>query len=143
MTSSSAVPPSASVERCACSDCRSGTGCAFVDVVTLDSGGPVTHAALRTGSVDVALLFTTDPALDEYVELADDRGVQPAENVTPLLRREVVERWGPDVVEVIDDTSDALSTDALRALNAADAEVAGSDDVGAIAAEWLRLEGTS
>ena len=115
-------------------------GVRFREVVTLDSGGPVTHAALRTGSVDVALLFTTDPALDEYVELADDRGVQPAENVTPLLRREVVERWGPGVVELIDDVSGALSTDALRTLNAADAEMAGSDDVGAIAAEWLRLE---
>ena len=116
-------------------------GLQFGDVVTLDGGGPVTHAALRAESVHVALLFTTDPSLDDYVELTDDRGLQPAENVTPLLHREVVERWGPDVVELIDGVSAALDTDTLRAMNAADAEEPGSDDVRAIAAEWLRSEG--
>ena len=30
----------------------------------------------------------------DLVELADDRGLQPAENVTPLVRAEVVDRWG-------------------------------------------------
>ena len=51
-----------------------------------DVGGPVTRRALGNGEIDVALLFTTDPALDEprARQLEDDRGLQPAENVTPL-----------------------------------------------------------
>ena len=46
--------------------------------------------------MDVALLFSTDPAIadDGLVELTDDLHLQPAENVTPLLRTEVVERVG-------------------------------------------------
>ncbi len=79
-------------------------GVTFGDVLALDPGGPVTRQALRNGEIDVALLFTTDPAIERegFVELTDDRGLQPAENVTPLIRSEVVERWGDDVVGVID-----------------------------------------
>ena len=85
-------------------------GITFADVVTLDAGGPLTHQALKTGSIDVALLFTTDPALDDYVELVDDKRLQPAENVTPLIHDEVVERWGADVVEPLEQVSRLLST---------------------------------
>ena len=68
-------------------------GLAFEEVVPLDAGGPVTRQALRNGDIDVALLFTSDPAIgdDSLVELVDDRGLQPAENVTPLVRSEVLE----------------------------------------------------
>ena len=54
--------------------------------------------ARATVTIDVALLFTTDPAIGgrDLVELEDDRDLQPAENVTPLVRDEVVERWGDD-----------------------------------------------
>ena len=41
----------------------------FADFVALDAGGPVTRQALDSGGVDVALLFGTDPRLDDYVEL--------------------------------------------------------------------------
>jgi osmoprotectant transport system substrate-binding protein len=112
-------------------------GLRFEKVVVLDAGGPVTHQALGDGGVDVGLLFTTDPDLDDYVELTDDKGLQPAENVTPLIRREVVERWGPNLVEVIDAVSRRLRTDTLRQLNAVDAEQPGSGDVAAIASAWL------
>ena len=42
----------------------------------LDAGGPVTRQALNDGYVDIALLFTTDPAIaaTSLVELVDDRG---------------------------------------------------------------------
>jgi osmoprotectant transport system substrate-binding protein len=113
-------------------------GLRFGDVVTtLDASGPITHAALRDGGVDVALMFTTDPTLAEFTELADDRRLQPAENVTPLVRREVVEQWGQAVVDIIDGVSAHLDTAALRALNAS----ADGADVAAVAAAWLRSEG--
>ena len=50
------------------------------------------------GDVDVALLFTTDPAITQkgLVELVDDRHLQPAENITPLVRTEVVEPVGDE-----------------------------------------------
>ena len=69
-------------------------GVKFREVVQLDAGGPTTRQALRNRDVDVALLFTTDPTIaDEgFVELQDDRGLQPAENVTPIVRNEVVDQ---------------------------------------------------
>jgi osmoprotectant transport system substrate-binding protein len=113
-------------------------GLEFAEFVALDAGGPLTHQALRSGNADVALLFTTDPALGDYTELTDDRRLQPAENVTPLLRSEVVEQWGTALIAVIDAVTGELSSEALRELNAADAEQPGAADVPAIAATWLR-----
>ncbi len=118
-------------------------GTTFADFVPLDVGGPATQQALRNGTVDVALLFTTDPTLDDYVVLTDDRQLQPAENVTPLVRAEVIERWGASVVDVIDGVSASLDTRALRELNAADAAEPGSVDAAAIARGWLRTAGLS
>ena len=69
-------------------------GLSFKEFVPLDAGGPLTRSALDHGVIDVAVLFSTDPAIDEVVELADDRGLQPAENVTPLVRRFVVAQSG-------------------------------------------------
>jgi osmoprotectant transport system substrate-binding protein len=115
-------------------------GVAFDEVVSLDAGGPLTKQALRTRVVDVALLFSTDPdtASPDLVELVDDRRLQPAENITPLIRTETLERFGPSVGTDIDAVSALLTTEALRALNA---EVAGGASVRAVAARWLRSEG--
>jgi osmoprotectant transport system substrate-binding protein len=116
-------------------------GLTFADFVALDAGGPVTHQALGEGAVDVALLFRTDPQLVDYVELTDDRHLQPAENVTPLVHTAVVDRFGGDVVAAIDAVSHELDTDALRQLNTVDATTAGGDDVAAIVADWLQEQG--
>jgi osmoprotectant transport system substrate-binding protein len=117
----------------------------FGDVQVLDPGGPLTRQALRNGEIDVALLFTTDPAIEGegLVELIDDRNLQPAENVTPFIRSEVVERWGDDVVGVIDRVSRVLTTAAVRELNAAASGEPGSDDAASVAAAWLLSVGAT
>jgi osmoprotectant transport system substrate-binding protein len=116
-------------------------GITFGDVVSLDAGGPLTHQALASGGIDVALLFTTDPALDgaELVELTDDRALQPPDHVVPLIHEDVVARWGDDMVARIDATSARLTTSALRRLN--EQAAAGRGDVPTIAARWLASEG--
>jgi osmoprotectant transport system substrate-binding protein len=88
----------------------------------------------------VALLFTTDPAIveNDLVELIDDRHLQPAENVTPLVRTEVVARWGTGLVAVLDDVSRHLTTDDLRRLNGLTADGTPSP---VVAAAWLAAEG--
>jgi osmoprotectant transport system substrate-binding protein len=116
-------------------------GVTFGEVVELDAGGPLTHQALAGGGIDVALLFTTDPALGtpDLVELVDDRGLQPAENVTPIVHADVIDRWGPELVATVDAASAQLTTGELRALNAQVA--AGDDDVAAVASRWLDRQG--
>jgi osmoprotectant transport system substrate-binding protein len=72
------------------------------------------------------------------VELVDDRGLQPAENVTPVVRREVVDRWGQPFVDAVDAVSARLTTTGLQVLNG---RVANGEPVRAVAAEWLAGRG--
>lgn len=85
----------------------------------LDAAGPQTVAALQGNEVDVALLFTTTPQVDtqNFVLLEDDRGLQPADNVVPVVRQEVVQRYGDRLGAVLDPISTRLSSDDLRFLN--------------------------
>jgi osmoprotectant transport system substrate-binding protein len=115
-------------------------GLRFRGFMPLDVAGPLTHQALEGGHVDVALLFTTDPQVTAHglVELVDDRGLQPAENVTPVVRREVVDRWGQPFVDAVDAVSARLTTTGLQVLNG---RVANGEPVRAVAAEWLAGRG--
>jgi osmoprotectant transport system substrate-binding protein len=113
-------------------------GLRFDEFVPLDTGGPLTVDALQDGLVDVALLFTTDPVIgDGVVALTDDRTLQPAENVTPIVHREVLRRWGQGPADRLDEVSRLLTTDELRALNA---EVASGRSPSDVAAAWLDRE---
>jgi osmoprotectant transport system substrate-binding protein len=115
-------------------------GITFDEVVELDSGGPLTVSALLQGTVDVALLFTTDGAIDRngFVLLQDDRALQPVEHVTPVIRAETVARLGPGLEQVVNSVSDVLTTAELRSLNA---EVSLGDPPAGVAATWLAANG--
>jgi osmoprotectant transport system substrate-binding protein len=115
-------------------------GLTFESFRPLDSSGPLTVAALLGDRVDVALLFTTDGALasDELVLLEDDKGLQPAENVVPVVRRAILDRHGPRVADALEAVNAALDTRALVELNRA---VDRGDPVDAVAATWLAQEG--
>src|SRR3712207_9325136 len=54
-----------------------------------------TVEALVSGRIDVGLVETTAArlAVATIVLLADDGGLQPHENVVPLVRNDVLERW--------------------------------------------------
>lgn len=118
-------------------------GLDFARFLPLDSGGPATVAALRGREVDVALLFTTSPALNDpgLKLLRDDRKLQPPENIVTVARNVVVERYGARFKEVIDAVSGGLTDHSLRVLNQK-AEVHGQP-IPEIAAEWLRARGLS
>jgi osmoprotectant transport system substrate-binding protein len=51
--------------------------------------------------------------------LVDDLGLQPHENVVPLVRTDVLERWGDDLRDALDEVSARLVTADLVSLNAA------------------------
>jgi osmoprotectant transport system substrate-binding protein len=111
-------------------------GLEFETFVGLEVGTPLISQALERGDIDVALLFTTDPETDSFVILQDDRGLQPAENVVPLVRREVVERWD-EVATIADQVSARLTTEALRELNR---QMARGQSAADVAATWLAEE---
>ena len=95
-----------------------------------------TAEALRRDEIDVGLMFSTSAELNapDLVELLDDRRLQPPENVVPMLRRDSLERWGPELVAALDGLSDRLTTLDLRWLNGLVADGAAVEDV---ARDWL------
>ena len=116
-------------------------GLRFRSFIPLDAGGPLTLQALTAGYIGVALLFTTDPSIParRLVVLADDRGLQPAENITPLVRRDALARYGPRLLTTLNTVSARLDTGTLRALDAR-VEIAGQN-ARLVARSWLRAHG--
>ena len=116
-------------------------GLHFKAFIPLDADGPLTLQALRAGDIAVALLFTTDPNISaqHLVVLADDRALQPAENITPLVRRDMVARYGTRLLTLINTVSARLTTGSLRSLDAQ--AVLKGRRPRSVAEGWLRAHG--
>jgi len=116
-------------------------GLRFREFVPLDAGGPLTLQALAAGDIDVALMFTTDPAIRarHLVVLADNRDLQPAENIVPVLRRATADRFGPGLLTALNALSARLSAEALAGLNAQLGPDGGTPSV--VAERWVRAQG--
>jgi osmoprotectant transport system substrate-binding protein len=97
----------------------------------------VTAAALETGEIDVGMIETTDPSLvgADLVQLADDRRLQPADNVVPVVRRKLLDAYGPPLVRLLNTVSAQLTTAELSRLNL---QVAKGQVASAAAEGWLR-----
>jgi osmoprotectant transport system substrate-binding protein len=115
-------------------------GLHFKEFIPLDTGGPLTTQALNDGTIDVGLLFSSDPTLRAggLIELRDDRHLQPAENVTPVLSQVALERFGPGLADALDAVSAILGTSDLREMNAA---TAAGRPAAEVARGWLRDNG--
>ena len=113
-------------------------GLTFRGFRALDAGGPLTDAALEKGDVDVALIFTSDGtiAAKDLVVLQDDKHLQNADNVVPIVRSSALD---DRAASVLDKVSDRLTTDALIQLNLS-AQLDRTDpDV--LAQQWLLANG--
>jgi len=97
--------------------------------------------ALEEQVVDVALLDTTDGVLatGNFVLLTDDRHLQPADNVAPIVSTRAIRTYGSRVVTALDAVSAKLTTPELIFLNWR-VGVAG-DDVATEAGGWLERQG--
>ncbi len=93
-------------------------GLQFKEFKPLDAGGPLTVEALKNGDIDVGLLFTSDPAIasNGFVLLEDDKTLQLADNLVPVVRQELVDTH-PDVASLLNGIMAKVSQDALTGLN--------------------------
>jgi len=98
--------------------------------------------ALNGGAVDVAELCSTQPAIAQFgfVVLEDDRGTQPAENLAPIVRDDLLAKVDRTAfARLLDAVSAKLTTEALTKLGV---EVAVNNrDVSDVATEWLKANG--
>jgi len=112
-------------------------GLDFAEFMPLDVGGPITVTALESGEIDVALLFTSSGVIlaKDFVLLEDDLGLQPAENLAPAVRDEIIDAYGDGFRTVLNAVSAALTTEQLIELNKR-VEIDG-EDPDKVAASWL------
>jgi osmoprotectant transport system substrate-binding protein len=116
-------------------------GLRFAAFVPL-AGQSYVRQALEDYVIDVGVLFTTDGILagDDLVLLDDDRGLQPAENLVPMVRSDILEAAdGRRVAAALDEVSQRLTTANLRFLNWR-VSVAGNDPASE-ARGWLIRQG--
>jgi osmoprotectant transport system substrate-binding protein len=95
-------------------------GLHFGDVRNMPSRA-ATVEALVAGQIQVGLLETTDARLDQATVslLADDRALQPHENVVPLVSAPVLDQWGGRLEGALNAASARLTTADLIRLNRA------------------------
>jgi len=87
-------------------------GLKFKDVKKLDTGGPITSKALKDNTIQVGLLFTGSSVIDpDFVLLKDDKGLQPADNPTALIRKQ---KASDDVKKIIDAVNAKLTVEAYN-----------------------------
>jgi osmoprotectant transport system substrate-binding protein len=93
-------------------------GLQFAEVLSMPTRA-ATVEALLSGQIHVGLIETTDArlAVAPIVLLADDRQLQPRENVVPLVRSQVADQWGERLTDALDDVSERLTTADLAELN--------------------------
>jgi osmoprotectant transport system substrate-binding protein len=112
----------------------------FKTVKKLDTGGPITNSSLEDGSIDVGLLFSGSSVLEkDFVQLQDDKGLQPADAVVAVWRQSVD---NSDLRAAIDAVNAKLTTSEYNKLNA---EINGSQktDPKDAASQWLTDQGLS
>ena len=90
-------------------------GVLFDDFTPLDAGGPLTVDALKRDAVQIGLLFATDPSIEQngFVPLLDDKRLQDAENITPVIRSEVLD---DEVRSLLDAVSATLTSKEMTRL---------------------------
>ena len=87
------------------------------NVVRMDTG--LVYQALRDAQVDVGLVFATDgrvPAFN-FVILADDKGFFPSYAMTPVIRKETLDK-NPKLAEILNGLSAKLDDATMARLNA-------------------------
>jgi osmoprotectant transport system substrate-binding protein len=114
---------------------QSNTNAGTITFRSLDAGGPLTVGALKSGSIDIAELFTFTPdiAKNGWVTLEDDKHLQAADNFVPLIRSD---KNTAEIGAVIDAVDAKLTQAGLFALVKKVAVDAANP--GDVATQWLK-----
>ena len=95
-------------------------GLHFKEFAPLDTAGPLTVQALIGGQIQVGMLLTSDPSISTngFVLLEDDKHLQLADNIVPVVRKQIVDA-SPGVATVLNTVISRLTQEQLTDLNKA------------------------
>ena len=89
-------------------------GIVFKQVKKLDFGGPLTVSGLKSGAIQVGELFSSSVYDPNFVVLEDDKQLEAADNLVPLVRKAVD---SPDIDTILNSVMAKLTTPILLGLN--------------------------
>jgi len=114
-------------------------GIDFKEFKPTDVGGPITVEAVKSGQAHIGLLFTSDPAVvvNNFVLLDDDKGLQNADNVIPVVSQEALDA-DPGITELLDGAMERLTQQELVALNRA--ATVDSKPVPDVVRDWITAQ---
>ena len=109
-------------------------GVTFAEFKPLDFGGPKTVAAIDSGAVDVGVLFSLDPTIQDngYVVLTDDQNLQANGNFIPVVREEVA---SDELGALLDSVTTTLTDENMREM--VGQVINDKRDVSDVASEYL------
>ncbi len=91
-------------------------GMKFSKFVTLDAGGPLTVKALKQGKIDIGLVFSSDPTVEQagLTVLTDDKNLQASDNIVAIVQKKY--STGP-FATALNAVDSKLTQDVLVGLN--------------------------
>lgn len=94
---------------------KTAYGLDFKGFRKLDAGGPLAVQGLKNGQVDLANIFTTDPAIqvNDFVVLDDPKNFFPAQQVVPLAVKGTLSAEGKTALDAV---AGKLDTEALTTM---------------------------
>lgn len=110
----------------------------LADYKAVDKG--LRYQAIQDGQADIVVAFGTDGEIAAFdlVVLEDDKGMFPPYQVTPVIRKEILDK-NPEISEKLNAISALLSGEVMQGLNY---EVTGNGREAAdVANEWLMENG--
>jgi len=112
-------------------------GIHFKAFTATDESGPVTVADLKNGTVQVAELFSTDSDVTQngFVELTDNKNLQPADHLIPVIRKSSDTSAAAAALNAL---SAKLTTAQLTELNLKVS--VDHEDASTVASQWLKSE---
>lgn len=113
-------------------------GITFKQFRPLDESGPLTVEALKSGKIDCANLFSTQPAIavNGFVSLSDPKHFAQSEAIIPLVSKTVATR---EVRATLNAVSATLTTDELKRM--VEQVVTHKSDPAQVAEGFLRAHG--
>ncbi|MGH2489297.1 MAG: glycine betaine ABC transporter substrate-binding protein [Candidatus Limnocylindria bacterium] len=96
-----------------------GIDVAAIPVENLSACSTAMAEALNAGAIQVARVCTTQPEIAQYnlVVLVDDKGLNPAQNLVPVVTQELADAGGDLLESTLNSVSAELTTEQLIELN--------------------------